>query len=632
MEKINLWESNMNKYFIYFQDLQSLFKYLDENDLDLSFITKDSYNPNEQAENMIDNIALKNNVELIYTDKEHPIAWSKGGFYRSMINEAFFKEHEQVFKEYAQNKIKEDIQNKNCYYIRLQDFAFSNEILDLIINSENKNNLSLLYIECDKGHNLTEEQIKIIKENHLEFSVKQRYQENKLISTKYLLDKYTISDLQNNPNLRIKLPLPEEEINNFKYLQDKAIITFRTTTNKRNEETFFSQIKDIIDKLATFNKTFYIKFDVKNRELLRKSNLLNNIPSNINIQINNDLYEYDLETFKKDDDKLEALAKPIRESNLSPLEKYIAVYDIVKNFKPYKENEEDSDKSRYLRYILDDNNEYIVCVGYAKLLRELLNRVNIPVKTINVSVDMKRDKDFDEKKDNPLGGHARNMVKIDDDKYNIHGYYIADSTWDNDTELDFYLNSLMTFDRKKEAKRLETLKMQDLLFDFHNFDDFQEKINFYLKRNINKNTNKKNDKKIIDAYFSLYHDILDFLEEIDYQKYIEFYDKYNEAFKNINKLKEFEPIASNMLTEYAEYIIPLSNNKISIDTILKAATNVKKELYHFNNKEIKEWLEKATKDNSKYEKKVFPYKYDPNNKTEAYLEDYIEEEENKHTR
>ena len=75
------------------------------------------------------------------------------------------------------------------------------------------------------------------------------------------------------------------------------------------------------------------------------------------------------------------LIEPIKNSNLSPLEKFIAIYNVVKNFKPYKESPDQLEESRYLRYIL--NNEYMVCVGYAKLLKILCEKVGI--KVINLS-------------------------------------------------------------------------------------------------------------------------------------------------------------------------------------------------------------------------------------------------------
>ena len=39
----------------------------------------------------------------------------------------------------------------------------------------------------------------------------------------------------------------------------------------------------------------------------------------------------------KEEAKLEKLISPVKNSNLSPFEKYIAIYNIVKNFKEYNE-------------------------------------------------------------------------------------------------------------------------------------------------------------------------------------------------------------------------------------------------------------------------------------------------------
>ncbi len=631
MEKINLWESKMNNKYLFFTDVESYLKYLDENNLDLFFITKDSYNPDKKTENIFDDIALSNNIEIVYTDMEHPIALGTQGFAPTFINPTFFKQNEQIFKEYALKKFKDSIEKKK-YRIVIPDFIFSDEILKIITEDDNKD-INYSYREYHTGYNLTEEQINKIKENHLEFTINKRFEDRKQISTKYLIGRNSLRSLETIDELFLYLPLSDEEINNFIYINDNAKIILNThSTDKVDEDNYLNQINYIMKKLSKMNKSFNIMIYVDNREKVRQSNLLNNIPNNVNLIIENDFHKYDIETYTKEEDKLEALVTHIREANLSPFEKYLAVYDIVKNFKPYKENENDKKQSRYLRYILDDDSEYMVCVGYSKLLTELLNRVNIPCNNIHADIDITRSKEYNPETDDDLEGHQRNIIKIDDDIYNIHGYYLADSTWDNDNKLNLYLNAIMTFDRKKEARDLETLQNYDLLLDFHNFEEFQRKINYHLKRNIKNSFATEEDRKIKSAYSALFNNILEQLSILDYQKYSELYDKYHQYFNSSIDLKILEEKASDMLTEYAEYIIPLSNNKISIDTILKAATNVKKELYHFNNKEIKEWLEKATKDNSKYEKKVFPYKYDPDNKTEAYLEDYIEEEENKHTR
>ena len=239
-------------------------------------------------------------------------------------------------------------------------------------------------------------------------------------------------------------------------------------------------------------------------------------------------------------------------------------------------------------------------------------------------IDTSYEKGFTET-DTPLEnvGHARNLIKLDDDKYNIHGYYLADSTFDNNPKYDLFINSILTFDRKKEAKRLEKLDDIDLLLDFHNLDEFKEKIKYFIKKgishpNINSKTEEELRKK---TYKDLYLKIIDILQVLDKEKYIELYNKYND-YLNINlsntTSNHLETPISNLLIDYAKYIIPLSNNKIELSTIFKALIEVKREIEWMNNQEIKEWLEKTINDNLEKEDKEFPYTYDYHSK-EAYV-------------
>ena len=421
--------------------------------------------------------------------------------------------------------------------------------------------------------------------------------------------------------------IKDEDFTKIKQLKNNALINIKPNSSNHNDLTYINNIKNIFRRLEDMKKNYTLRIYINNRELLRQSNLLSNIPKNINLIICSNDYEYNLEEYLEEESKLEKIITPIRNSNLSPLEKYLAIYDIVKKFKPYKDNDENQQKSRNLKYILEDNNDYIVCVGFANLLKELLNRVNIPSTCIHVDVDSSYNGKYTQEEItiNNLG-HTRNLVKIDDNKYHIHGYYISDSTWDNNQKYDLYLNSLLTFDEKKEAKLLESLEDEDLLLDFHSVDEFIEKIKFYIKRkishpNINSNSIEQLRKK---SYKDLYLKIISILKQTDIKEYQELYNKYNNQINiNIEKLSsnDLEPVMTNFLTEYAKYIIPLSNNKINLETILRAVIKVKKEVYKMNTPEIKEWLEQTLKDNLEIKSKAFPYIYNSNNKTEAYLED-----------
>lgn len=110
-------------------------------------------------------------------------------------------------------------------------------------------------------------------------------------------------------------------------------------------------------------------------------------------------------------------------SNLSPIEQTTYVFDILKTMR-YQENKKDKSHSRNIHTIVAEGN--IVCAGYSEFAKQLLNEIGI--KCVGVSVVC-----LDE--DSNDAGHERNFVRIDDDKYNIHGLYALDITWDSDKDI-----------------------------------------------------------------------------------------------------------------------------------------------------------------------------------------------------
>lgn len=113
----------------------------------------------------------------------------------------------------------------------------------------------------------------------------------------------------------------------------------------------------------------------------------------------------------------------IETSNLSPVEQIAYVYDILKTMR-YQENEKDKLRARNIHSIVTDGN--IVCGGYASFAKQLLTELGI--RCLNVSVTC-----LDENTEDL--GHARNFVRVDDDKYNIHGLFAMDITWDSDKDI-----------------------------------------------------------------------------------------------------------------------------------------------------------------------------------------------------
>lgn len=129
------------------------------------------------------------------------------------------------------------------------------------------------------------------------------------------------------------------------------------------------------------------------------------------------------EDFKGLQESVRWYRKVITDSDLSSTEKIMFAFDILKTFH-YNESSTDKDDSRYAHRIIATGN--IVCVGYSNLLMQILNYLddNVAASEFGLSCYDKNKK--------YLGGHSRNLVKIDDDKYNIHGIFALDATWDSD--------------------------------------------------------------------------------------------------------------------------------------------------------------------------------------------------------
>ena len=108
--------------------------------------------------------------------------------------------------------------------------------------------------------------------------------------------------------------------------------------------------------------------------------------------------------------------------NLSPLEKIMYAYDLMKSYK-YNETSKHSSTSRNIPEIIRSGE--IVCIGYSTFFKQLLFELGIEAQVIDVTI---KENERDEY-------HARNIVHVDDDKYNVHGDFVFDSTWDSYKEL-----------------------------------------------------------------------------------------------------------------------------------------------------------------------------------------------------
>lgn len=153
--------------------------------------------------------------------------------------------------------------------------------------------------------------------------------------------------------------------------------------------------------------------------------LLDSLSTLVNLKVN---YEGNTKTSSYDDFKglvmsMKWYRSLLNDYDLSPVEKLAFGYDIMKTFEYKEATNEDVFESREPYKIIKTGN--IVCVGYTNMLAEILKGTEgISFTDFSVSCYKEDDKTLS-------GYHSRGLVKVDDDKYNIHGVYVVDPTWDS---------------------------------------------------------------------------------------------------------------------------------------------------------------------------------------------------------
>ena len=224
---------------------------------------------------------------------------------------------------------------------------------------------------------------------------------------------------------------PEKiEISSKKYrdefgISDETLLRIKFNENNEVEELFYngkediSKLREIVSRIEKKTKIHKITLKCENKSY-ENAYYLNSIAKKYPLEINyGDLHTCSVEEFLAMRETLDFFNDLVQANNLSQAEILMYAYDIMKTFR-YKENEENKDESRYLHNIV--MTDYIVCVGYAKFMEQILKENGMKVIEVGVTCDLGNDE---------YGGHARNLVYLDDDKYDIHGIYAIDATWDS---------------------------------------------------------------------------------------------------------------------------------------------------------------------------------------------------------
>ena len=270
-------------------------------------------------------------------------------------------------------------------------------------------------------------------------------------------------------------------------------------------------------------------------------------------------------------------ADDIKKLNLSPMETIMYVYDQVRN-KVYKREGENEayTKSRDLSEVLFGDK--IVCAGYANMFYTYLDYLGI--KSQIVYLDPKD-------KDSKIG-HVRNIIYINDKKYNIDGVYYFDLTEDrkrNENE-NLYLYSYNYF-----------AKTRGYMDQFTAF--------------------KFNDRNCPNYSLKMLGRIKKIIQNGEYNELFLYVKSLNYMAQILNKNAIISPLTLNKtlplygrfdkekLIEDTNEVLDKFNKPISAEVMIRLLTNVRKIEYYQNPK----WYPYSLKDIYKtYENSSWEFK------------------------
>lgn len=343
---------------------------------------------------------------------------------------------------------------------------------------------------------------------------------------------------EENISLKILMGL----INSYKSKYSKLINEKIDCIGIKCDKNSFNEAIDLAMSLNSSQITLYSD-SINFKEYY---NLLSNLPleilNNTNIKINISENQSPLSIGKlfKITCILKEKADKINKLNLSPIEKVLYAYDIVKE-REYKENKENKYAARNISDVLLGDS--IVCVGYTRVMSGILSFFDI--NAVMLASNKKK--------------HARCLAYIKDNKYNIDGYFMFDPTWDS---------------KKQEEK-----------------EDYIEKYNYFAIP-----VSISNIKVPIESLLSIKLPFEEFVNLLNTETSVEYINNILSPFEELYKMcyDDFEKFYNNIINyyllsedekkklyhRYNNFIYKLYNSKISIDDFVKILYNVRRLEYY----------------------------------------------------
>lgn len=243
----------------------------------------------------------------------------------------------------------------------------------------------------------------------------------------------------------------------------------------------------------------------------------------------------------------------IKQLGLSPMETIMYVYDQVRNRVYTFENEGESCfKSRDLSEVMFGDK--IVCAGYANVFHVLLHYIGIENLVVLLT-----------ERNNPKSGHARNVVYVKDDKYDIDGVYYFDPTWNSKrkNETNEYLYRYTYF--AKTRKFMDDDKNYDLE------DSFCPMYSIDMDKKI---------KRIIDEV--KFERLMPYTKSLNYMSGLVTHSSIINPMHVLPMAPMYGQFDTAEFLKKFEEVFSKFNKEIPAETMLKIFSNVRKVEYYQN--------------------------------------------------
>ena len=543
--------------YIFTDNITDLINFIKEKDYYVADIeVKDSYSLNDDATSNLDMIFLEDNLSVKYTDETHPIIIYPYSTFPVVVFPDFFNKYKDLLLKIKTEQDIEKIQGKKNARRKVES--------TIIINEKFNNLVDIIdYIDDDCNCLIRIENIKlddvILKKLRSKKINIEYFDENDkkiIISSKYAILYYTYESLKEYKKIIIDETITARDISNLLLVPDDTIIEWKFSGDSIIKSEDYNSIEKALDYLEKNGKKNTVRIHVPKRVPFSQTNLYLKSYQNPRVIVHNGESDYTLYSYVENDLYLSYLVNDIKNSNLTPYEKYMQVYNLVKNFKPYRDNPDDLDAPRSLKYIVD--NKYIVCAGFANLLIALLEKVGINAYYYSVEI-----KETGQEKD--YSRHARVIVNLTDKKYGIDGYYIADPTWDNSLKNNFLTHSTITFEESTQEN--ETFK-DNLELELFNINSIYE----YIER-VKKILSKDEYNSIEFRYKDFVQKILDIFKELNPSYYKLLQNKHKDLMIDMKSFNSNfdENIYKAFIFEIGSHILTKTNKIVDRQKVVQAS-------------------------------------------------------------